>query len=239
MVTGAGGAIGSEIARAFAKEGASVAIVDWKEAAAKKVADEIVATGHKAIAIQADVGDEGSIDGAFKAIRAAIGDVDILVNNAAIESSSRLEVMPVNMWDEMIRVNLRSVFLCTRLVLPAMKRKGWGRVINTTSNLAYKGGVDLVHYSAAKAGILGFTRALAWEVSQFGITVNAVAPGPTETPMLFSLSQEWLDNKKKELPIGRFGRVSEIVPAFLMLASDDGAFCVGSCINVTGGDVMP
>ncbi len=137
-----------------------------------------------------------------------------------------------------IRVNLRSVFLCSREVIPAMKKQRWGRIINTASNLGHKGGVELAHYCADKAGVLGVTKAMAHELAPFGITVNSVAPGPIETPMLFSLSQEWLDNKKAELPIKRFGKPQEVAPAFVLLASDEGSYFIGASLNVNGGDIM-
>jgi 3-oxoacyl-[acyl-carrier protein] reductase len=181
---------------------------------------------------------EAAIAAAFKEIREGLGEPDILVNNAGIDTTSRLVDMPTGMCDEMMSVNLRSVFLATRAVLPAMLAKKWGRIINTASQLGHKGAADMVHYSAAKAGVIGFTRALAYEVAASGVTVNAVCPGPIETPMLRSLPQAWLDQKRAELPIGRFGRVDEVAPAFVLLASEQGSYFVGSTINVNGGDYM-
>lgn len=238
VITGAGGGIGREIVRCFAAEGAEIALVDIREKAMAPVLAETLAAGAKAVAVQADIGDEASVAAAFRKIRAELGDPDIMINNAAMESSSLVEEMPVAMWDEMIRVNLRSVFLCSREVIPAMKKKKWGRIINTASNLGHKGGVELAHYCAAKAGVLGVTKAMAHELAPFGITVNSVAPGPIETPMLFSLSQEWLDNKKAELPIKRFGKPQEVAPAFVLLASEEGSYFIGASLNVNGGDIM-
>ncbi len=238
VITGAGGGIGREIVRCFAAEGAEIALVDIREKAMEPVLAETLEAGAKAIAVQADIGDEASVAAAFRKIRAELGDPDIMINNAAMESSSLVEEMPVAMWDEMIRVNLRSVFLCSREVIPAMKKRKWGRIINTASNLGHKGGVELAHYCAAKAGVLGVTKAMAHELAPFGITVNSVAPGPIETPMLFSLSQEWLDNKKAELPIKRFGKPQEVAPAFVLLASDEGSYFIGASLNVNGGDIM-
>jgi 3-oxoacyl-[acyl-carrier protein] reductase len=113
----------------------------------------------------------------------------------------------------MINIHLKGTFLCTREVLPAMKAKRWGRIINLSSQLAHKGAPTMVHYCAAKAGIMGFTRSLAYEVARDGITVNCLNPGPINTPLLLGLPQDWLENKKKELPIGRFGEVGEVAPA--------------------------
>ena len=118
----------------------------------------------------ADVSDEAQGKAAFATITETLGDIDILCNNAGIDTISLLADMPVEMWDEMIRVNLRSIFLCTRLVLPAMQRKKWGRIINTASQLGHKGAPQMVHYCAAKAGVIGFTRSLAYEVARDGIT---------------------------------------------------------------------
>jgi 3-oxoacyl-[acyl-carrier protein] reductase len=188
--------------------------------------------------VAADLRDEAAITAAFKEIHEGLGEPDILVNNAGIDTTSRLVDMPTEMWDEMMSVNLRSVFLATRAALPAMLAKKWGRIINTASQLGHKGAADMVHYSAAKAGVIGFTRALAYEVAASGVTVNAVCPGPIETPMLRSLPQAWLDQKRAELPIGRFGRVDEVAPAFVLLASEQGSYFVGSTINVNGGDYM-
>jgi 3-oxoacyl-[acyl-carrier protein] reductase len=161
-----------------------------------------------------------------------------MVNNAGMDTTHELDGMPTDMWDRMIDVHLRGTFLFTRAVLPAMKRKKWGRVINLSSQLAHKGAPTMVHYVAAKAGIMGFTRALAYEVARDGITVNCVNPGPINTPLLSGLPQDWLERKKGELPIGRFGEVDEVAPVFLLLASDEGSYFIGASLNVNGGDYM-
>jgi 3-oxoacyl-[acyl-carrier protein] reductase len=167
-----------------------------------------------------------------------VGEIDILFNNAGFDTTSLVAEMSTAMWDEMIRVNLRGVFLCAREVLPAMQRKKWGRIINTSSQLAHKGGETMAHYCAAKAGVMGFTRSLAYEAIKHNITVNCINPGPIDTPLLRAIPKAWMKNKLKELPIGRTGRPEEVAAAVLLLASEEGAYFVGASMNMNGGDYM-
>ena len=238
VITGGGSGIGRGVAHLFAKEGASVGIFDLSAANAQAVAKEISAFGGKAGVATGDVSKDEDVTAGLKSLVAELGDVDIMVNNAGMDTTHELDGMPTEMWDRMIDVHLRGTFLFTRAVLPAMKQKKWGRIINLSSQLAHKGAPTMVHYVAAKAGIMGFTRALAYEVARDGITVNCVNPGPINTPLLKSLPQDWLERKKGELPIGRFGEVDEVGPVFLLLASDEGSYFVGASLNVNGGDYM-
>jgi 3-oxoacyl-[acyl-carrier protein] reductase len=144
----------------------------------------------------------------------------------------------VESFDRMIGVHLRGTFLVTRKFYPAMAAKGWGRVINFSSQLAYKGAPGLAHYCAAKAGIVGFTRALAYEGAPNGVTVNSIAPGPIDTDMLMGMSDGWRAMKQAQLPAGRFGRVDEIAPTALLLASEAGSYYVGQTLSPNGGDVL-
>ncbi len=239
VITGGGSGIGRGVARLFAGEGAAVGIFDLDAANAKAVADEIAAEGGKAAIAIGDVSKEADVEAGLKSLVSALGgDVDIMVNNAGMDTTHELDGMPTDMWDRMLNVHLRGTFLFTRAVLPGMKKKKWGRVINLSSQLAHKGAPTMTHYVAAKAGIMGFTRALAYEVARDGITVNCVNPGPINTPLLNSLPQDWLNRKKNELPIGRFGEVDEVAPVFLLLASDEGSYFIGASLNVNGGDYM-
>ena len=142
------------------------------------------------------------------------------------------------MWDDMMRTNVRSAFLCTRAVLPGMLERRSGRIITIASQLGLKGAPDVVHYSAAKAVLIGMTRALAREVAPY-VTVNAIAPGPIETDMVANISDDWKAMKLAELPLRRFGRVDEVAPTAVFLASDDAAYYTGQVLGPNGGDVMP
>lgn len=237
MVTGGASGIGAAVSELFASEGAKVAVLDLNLERAAACAAKIGGPG-KSTAVQADVADEAMVKAAFAKARQELGEIDILVNNAGIDTTCLLADMPTDMWDRMINIHLKGTFLCTREVLPGMKAKRWGRIINLSSQLAHKGAPTMVHYCAAKAGIMGFTRSLAYEVARDGITVNCINPGPINTPLLLGLPQDWLENKRKELPIGRFGEVGEVAPAALLLASDEGSYFIGASMNMNGGDYM-
>jgi len=235
LVTGGASGIGGAISELFASEGAKVVVLDIDLDKAKTFAAGL---GGGAFAVQADVSDEAAVKAAFAEVRQAIGDINILVNNAGIDTTCEVADMPTDMWDRMIAVNLRSIFLCTREVLPAMKQRKWGRIIHISSQLGHKGAPTMAHYCAAKAGVMGFSRSLAYEVAKEGITVNTINPGPINTPLLNGLPQDWLEMKKNELPIGRFGEVGEVAPAALLLASEEGSYFIGASLNMNGGDVM-
>lgn len=236
IVTGAGTGLGRGIALAYAAEGADVAVIDRNAAGAARTAAEVRALGRRALALAADVGDEDALTAAVAGAAEGLGPTDILVNNAGIATVSRLDLMPTAQWDEMLRINLTSVFYGCRAVLPQMRARGYGRIINISSQLAHKGGAGMAHYAAAKAGILGLTRSLAHEVAREGIAVNAICPGPIETDM--RLPADWVAAKEDDLVLGRQGRVEEITPTAILLACEEAAFYVGATFNPNGGDIM-
>ena len=215
-----------------------MAVLDRREDLAAEVAALLQGQGATAAAVTADVSQEASVGAGIAAAQDALGGIDVLVNNAGIDTNARVVDMPVAMWDEMMAVNLRSVFLCTRAVLPGMIERRWGRVINISSQLAHKGAAEMAHYAAAKAGVIGLTRSLAYEVAADGITVNAICPGPIDTELFRNIPEAWRTRKLAELPIGRAGTVDEIAPTAVLLASDEGSFYIGATLNPNGGDVM-
>ncbi|SFP86967.1 3-oxoacyl-[acyl-carrier protein] reductase [Geodermatophilus dictyosporus] len=236
LVTGGASGIGRAIAEAFVAAGARVVLLDRDEAAAQTVAGELGAVG----GVGADVADEASVRRAVAATEEALGRIDVLVNAAGILTQSPLVEMSLAQWRETIDVDLTGVFLLCRYVVPGMVARGSGRVINIASQLAIKGGTSLTHYSAAKAGVLGLTKALALEVAPDGVLVNAIAPGPIETPLVEGISEDWKRAKREELPLGRFGRPEEVAPtAVLLAASPGGDLYVGQTLGPNSGDVMP
>ena len=238
VVTGGARGIGREIALAFAREGADVAIIDVRGELAARTAAAVSAHGGQGYAFAADVSVEQDVAAAMSGAETALGRIDVLVNNAGIITTAALAEMSAAMWDRMIAVNLRSVFLCTRAVLPGMTRQRFGRIINISSQLGHKGAPNMAHYAATKAAIIGFTRSLAYEVAQDGITVNAICPGAIETELGEDIPPALRARRLAEIPLGRFGAVSEIAPTAVLLASHEGTYYVGATMNLNGGDVM-
>ncbi|HEV3267314.1 MAG TPA: 3-oxoacyl-ACP reductase family protein [Acidimicrobiales bacterium] len=239
VITGGASGIGAAIAVAFAREGADVALVDQTT---RHEAEDVMAAvrehGREAFFCQTDVSSADEVDSMAREVIAKFGRVDILVNCAGIFTERRVENMSVDDWDRVLNVNLRGTFLCTRVLLNQMLDRGSGRIINIASQLGQIGGVDAAHYSASKAGVIGFTKSLAREVGTRGVLVNAIAPGPIETPMLAGETEVWRSRKLQELPIGRFGTVHEVTPTAVLLASDEGSYYLGQTLGPNGGDVM-
>ena len=239
VVTGAASGIGKGIAIAFAREGANVVIADRvEEAQAAEVLAGIREHGGEALFVNTDVSDEESVRSMAAQALARFGRVDILVNNAGIFTESLIENMSIEDWDRVVNTNLRGTFLCTRVLIGQMLERGDGRIINIASQLGQIGGGAVGHYAASKAGIIGLTKSLAREVSKRGVLVNAIAPGPIETPLLERETEQWRSGKLAELPIGRFGTVDEVTPTAVLLASADGSYYVGQTLGPNGGDVM-
>jgi 3-oxoacyl-[acyl-carrier protein] reductase len=239
VVTGGARGIGGQIATAFAAEGADVVIADVLDAAAAApVLSSIAGSGRRHLLVRTDVSDEQQVRAMVEAAVAEFGRVDILVNDAGIFSQSNFVDLDVAEWDRVISVNLRGVFLCTRFVLPGMLERKSGKIINIASQLGQIGGIEMVHYSASKAGVIGLTKALAREVSAQGIHVNAIAPGPILTDMMAEETEEWAARKLAELPMERFGEAHEVAPTAVFLASDDSSYYVGQTLCPNGGDVM-
>jgi 3-oxoacyl-[acyl-carrier protein] reductase len=238
-VTGGSRGIGAAIVRAFAVEGCAVAFCHLgDEAGANLLVREVKAAGRTAIAAACDVSDEEAVTAFVAEARGRLGDVEILVNNAGIGGEAAFETITPAMFDRMLAVHLRGTFLMTRACYPEMKRRGYGRIINIASQLAYNGAQGVAHYCAAKAGIIGLTRALSREAAPYGVLVNTIAPGPIETDLLDEMSEEWRDKKRRELPIQRLGTPEEVAPTAVLLASKGGSFYVGQTLSPNGGDVM-
>lgn len=239
LITGAASGIGAGIALAFAREGADIVAVDLaEESTAGELLAQISGLGRAVAFIRADVSDQESVEAMAKSALGRFGRVDILVNNAGIFTQSLLEDLPIDDWDRVIGVNLRGTFLCTRALINQMLERGDGRIINIASQLGQIGGVEVAHYSASKAGVIGLTKALAREVASRGVLVNAIAPGPIKTQILEEETEEWRSAKLAELPLGRFGEVDEVAPTAVLLASKDGSYYVGQTLGPNGGDVM-
>jgi 3-oxoacyl-[acyl-carrier protein] reductase len=233
LVTGGSRGIGRAIAVALGREGLDVAI-NYRERGdqAAEVCAEIAAIDRRAVAIRADVSRSDEVDGLVAAVESGLGPVDVLVNNAGIAKFQKLEEIEERDWDEILDVNLKSLFLVTRRVLPGMRQRRWGRIINLSSVAAHIGGVVGPHYAASKAGMLGFTHWLARWYAKEGITANAIAPALIETEMVTGREGA----SPSLIPIGRFGHVDEVAAIAVMLVRD--AYVNGQTINADGGLYM-
>lgn len=230
LVTGGARGIGRSIAFSLARAGASVA-VNYRERSgdAEAVVSEIRKAGCAAVAVRADVSSSADVISLFRDVNAALGAVSILVNNAGTATARGLEDLDEAEFDRTIAVNLKSAFLCTQAALPAMRAQGWGRIVNISSIAARAAGAVGVHYNASKAGLEGLTRGYAARLAREGITVNAVAPGPTDTDMAHVLSAEHI----ARIPVGRIGTPEEVAEAVLFAIRN--AFMTGQTVHVNGG----
>ena len=233
IVTGAGSGIGRAISVQLAAEGYKVLVNDFRTEAAEAVAAEI-----GGLACGGDVSNEADVAAMVAKAEISFGPVTHLINNAGHVHQGRFTELKVEEFDRMIAVHLRGTFLCTQAVLKGMLARGQGVIVNIASQLGQIGGIELVHYSAAKAGIIGLTKALAREVSAQGVRVNAVAPGPINTPLVRRLSADWQRAKAAELPLGRFGEPEEVAATVAFLCSPAASLFVGQTLGPNSGDVM-
>lgn len=239
LVTGASRGIGRAVALAFAAEGASVALnFAGNVAAAEAVRAEIESAGGKAILVPADVSDENAVEDMVKTVTEAFGNIDILVNNAGITRDGLLLRMKEEDWDAVLNTNLKGVFLCTKAVSKFMMKKRYGRIVNMASVVGVTGNASQANYAAAKAGVIGFTKAMAKELASRGITVNAIAPGFIRSDMTDVLPDKVKEAMLAEIPLGRAGEPADVAKAALFLASDQAAYITGQVLKVDGGMVM-
>lgn len=240
IVTGSGQGMGLAVARALASRGANLVINDLDAGLAEVATEEIKANGVEAIAIQGNVANAEDVRRMVDSAVSHFGGIDILVNNAGVLRPTAVVDIPEAEWDLVIEVNLKGTFLCSQAVIASMTSSGWGRIINFSStagkNISTVGGA---HYTAAKAGILGFTRHLAKEVAAAGITVNAVCPGLIDTEMVRNtIDDDRVKAYENAFPIPRLGKPEEVAELVAFLASDRAAYITGASLDINGGDLM-
>ncbi|QCJ42025.1 3-oxoacyl-[acyl-carrier-protein] reductase [Bacillus sp. S3] len=239
LVTGASRGIGREIALELAKQGANVAVnFAGSEAKANEVVDEIKALGRDAIAIKCNVANAEEVAEMVKGTIDRFGKLDILVNNAGITKDNLLMRMKEEEWDDVININLKGVFLCTKAVTRQMMKQRVGRIINIASIVGVSGNPGQANYVAAKAGVIGLTKTTAKELASRNITVNAIAPGFITTDMTDKLSEDVKAEMLKQIPLARLGEPKDIAKITAFLASDDSSYITGQTFHVDGGMVM-
>jgi 3-oxoacyl-[acyl-carrier protein] reductase len=226
------------VALELAGQGAAVALAARNPEPAEEVAAEIREMGKEATALQLDVSDFAAVEGAAKRVSESLGKVSILVNNAGITRDQLLMRMKEDDWNEVLRVNLGGTFHCTKVFSKDMLRARWGRIINISSVIAAKGNPGQANYAASKAGVLGFTRAVANELAARQVTVNAVAPGFIETAMTESLPDQNKETMLGAIPLGRFGSPEDVAAVVAFLAGENTGYITGQVIHVDGGMLM-
>jgi 3-oxoacyl-(acyl-carrier-protein) reductase len=239
LVTGASRGIGRAIALALAQEGADVAVnYVSSEATAKQVADEIAKLGRKAMLAQADVADYPDTFRMAQQVLREFGHLDILINNAGINSDKTFVKMDHASWRKVLSINLDGVFNCTKVFIDQMIKQEWGRVVNITSVIGQIGNFGQANYAASKAGVAAFTKSLAKELASKGVTVNAVAPGFTETDMVTAIPEKVKSRLLEQIPMRRFGKSEEVARACVYLCSADGDYITGAELSINGGLFM-
>jgi 3-oxoacyl-[acyl-carrier protein] reductase len=235
VVTGASQGIGRDTALALAEAGAKVAVAARNEEKLSTLVADIATAGGTAFAVKMDVADAEQVRAGFKQVLEKFGRLDILVNNAAITRDGLAMRMKAEDWEAVLRTNLTGAHLCIQQALPTMMKARAGRIINISSVVAQSGNAGQANYVAAKAGIIGLTKAIAIEIASRNITVNAVAPGFIETPMTEGLPDKVKEELKTRIPLGRMGSARDVASAIVFLASDEAAYITGHVLNVNGG----
>jgi len=235
LVTGASRGIGAAIAKRLAAEGATVIAAARTADALDAVVAEIRSAGGTATACPLDLADPSSIDAAAKSAIAAHGELHVLVNNAGVTEDNLILRMSRDAWDRVLSTNLTGVFLLTQAIVKSMVRKRYGRIVNVTSVVGLMGNAGQANYAASKAGLIGFTKALALEVASRGITANVVAPGLIETDMTRALTESARDEWASKIPLRRLGTPADIASAVCFLASDEASYITGQVLAVNGG----
>lgn len=236
IVTGAGQGIGKAISLRLANAGADVAILDLNLQSVETVAKDIEAIGRHAIPIQADVSRSEDVAAAVRNTLSKFERIDILVNNAGIAGKTvPLTDLEESDWDEVIAVNLSGVFLCCKAVIETMIAQDYGRIVNIASIAGKEGNPTMIPYSVSKAGVICLTKALAKEVTEYNIRVNAVSPAVIETPIMDGMAQSTIDYMVSKIPLGRIGKPEEVAAVVNFLASDEASFVTGQCYDVSGG----
>lgn len=235
LITGASQGIGRNTALALAEAGARVAAAARNEEKLSAVVEEITNAGGTALSVNMDVADPEQVKVGFKRVIEKFGRLDILVNNAAITRDGLAVRMKPDDWEAVLRTNLTGAHFCIQQALPIMMKARGGRIINITSVVAQSGNAGQANYVAAKAGLIGLTKAIAIEIASRNITVNAVAPGFIETPMTDALPDKVKEEMKTRIPLGRMGSARDVAAAIVFLASDEAAYITGHVLNVNGG----
>lgn len=240
IITGGASGIGLATARRLARDGARVAVLDLDGDAAERAAAELCEDGADAVGLEADVSDRAQVDGAVSSVETRLGSPMILVNSAGLTGFEPFLKISPERWERLIAVNLTGTFHCCQAVAPHMIDAGWGRIVNISSSSAQTGNPLMTHYSAAKAGVVGFTKALAHELGPKGITVNTIPPGFVDTPMLRRTeAQGFLGDgitvHEKTTPVRRVGRAEDVAAACAFLVRDDAGYVTGQVLGVNGG----